>query len=912
MGDEGWLRGKLADGPFWPIESRTKGVNGQKKGECMSSENDVTLHSDQPTMPRRSFLKWAGALGGAAAVAGGVPHGFVAQEALAEEAAESAGTWIPAACWSDCGSKGFNKVLVVDGVPVRGGTDDATEDSPDHPQLRSCARGRALRDRLLGPDRLKYPMKRKHWESGGGDKSLRGRDEWVRISWEEALDIVASEIKRIVEKYGNTAIYGGGIYCEVERTMNLYGGFVDDWASCSSGTWTATGPAIGLPRSRGNTGEDTNDHVDLRNSQLIVLWGYNPAWSRAGVPAYNLLQCKKAGAKFICVDPFFNATAVAMEVAEDDWIPCRPATDHALALGIMHTLLEEDDPESNPLIRWDYLEKYTVGFDAEHMPEGADPKDNFKDYLLGIYDGQPKSAEWASEICGVRPDKIRSLAREIATTERVAIIMSPAPARVNDAQQFPQAMITLGFMTGHVGTPGNMVNSDTGHAWLCEGPELVTGGTWIGRPSNFPGTEPINNPIQDIQINRNEVWDAIINGKYTAGKDDVRDIDIEMIYLGKAARLIQMPGTVKGIEAFRKVEFVVVQDQFLTSQAQFADVVLPITSFWERCGTLTPSYRERLTWSSKVVDPLFESKDDIWVAVELAKRLGVDPELVQPISPEQDIFNQVAAATVIKEDGSGYEPLVTITEQDISDFGVEGTPQQGRIGIKEFKESGIYQVPRVEGDKFGYIFLEDFIKDPEANPLETPSGKIEIHCQTLADNIEKVGFSSISPIPKYARVTEGYEDTFSDWDNKVKGDFPLQLYSLHVLRRAHSSFDNSPWLREAFPNPLYMNPMDADERSLKNGDTILIESPHGKVLRTVNITENIRPGVVAMGQGQWLDWDDELGLDRGGCINVLNGAIATGEGHQGWNSCIVQVTKWDGDPLPADVDVPQRIVEFAE
>lgn len=878
------------------------------------AEASKSLH---PTLPRRDFLKWSCVLGGSAALASGIPQGFAAKEAMADDAAQSEAKWIPAACWGDCGSKGFNKVLVVDGVPVRGGTDQTVEDSPDHPQLRSCARGRALRDRLLGPDRLKYPMKRKNWEPGGGKKELRGRDEWVRISWDEALDIVASETKRIVEKYGNTAIYGGGIYCEVDRTLKLYGGFVEDWAACSSGTWQTSGPYMGLPTGAplgedGGTGEDTNDHVDLRNSQLIVMWGYNPAWSRAGVPSYNLLQCKKAGAKFISVDPFFNPTAVAMEVASEDWIPVRPATDLALALGIMHTLLIEDDPETNPLVRWDFLDKYTVGFDKDHMPEGADPKDNLMDYILGTYDGQPKDAQWASEICGVSPARIRSLALEIAMTQRVAIIMSPASARVNNAQGLPQAMMALGCMTAHYGTSGNMVCSDSGHSWLCEGPQLVNGGTWLARQSDFPGTEPIPNPIADVKINRNEVWSAIVDGKYTAGKDDVRDIDIEMIYVGKAARLNQLPGTVKGIEAFRKVEFVVSQDLAMTPNAQFADIVLPITSVWERVGTLAPSYRERLMWSSKVCEPLFEAKDDIWVAVELAKRLGVDPERVQPMSPEQDMFNQVAAATVIKDDASGFEPLVTITEQDIKDFGVEGVPQQGRIGIKEFKEQGMYSIPRTEGDKFGHIMLEDFVKDPEENRLVTPSGKLEIHCQNLVDIVSERGFNEITPYPSYVRPIEGYEDTFADWEKKEKGEFPLQIISLHVLRRAHSSFDNSQWLREAFPNPLYMNPMDAEERDLAQGETILIRSRHGKVLRTVNITENIRPGVVAMGQGQWLDWDDELGLDRGGCINVLNGGIATDEGHQGWNSCNVQVEKWDGDPLPSDADVPLKIVDFAE
>src|SRR5690606_12336654 len=159
----------------------------------------------------------------------------------------------------------------------------------------------------------------------------------------------------------------------------------------------------------------------------------------------------------------------------------------------------------------------------------------------------------------------------------------------------------------------------------------------------------------------------------------------------------------KAIDAFRKVEFVVAQDLFLTPNCQFADVVLPITSRWERYGEVTESYREQILWTSQALEPLFAAKDDIWVARELAVRLGVDPDRVQPYSPKQDVFNMVARATVIKDDGSGYEPLVTITQEDIDKLGVEGKPQQGRIGFWEFKEKGIYHYPRKLGDKHGHI-----------------------------------------------------------------------------------------------------------------------------------------------------------------------------------------------------------------
>lgn len=880
----------------------------------MSQDNFLKKALTDSILSRRSFMKWSAALGGAAAVAGGVGYGLRSVDAADHEAADE-GRWIPVACWADCGSKGLNKVLVKDGVIVRSGTDDS-EDSPENPQLRACAKGRAQRQRLLGPDRLKYPMVRKHWAPGGGDKELRGRDEWVRISWDEALDILASELKRIKETHGNEAIYSptpstASIYTEVARTLSLFGGFVSDWASCSSGTWTATGPAIGLPRGRQNTGEDMNDFNDLPNAQLIVMWGYNPAWSRAGLPAYAMLRAKKAGAKFICVDPFFTPTAVAMGVSEENWVPVRPATDTALVLGIMHTLLVEDDPKTNPLINWDFLNTHTVGFDADHMPEGADPKENLKDYLLGTFDSTPKTAEWAAEICGVHPDKIRELAREIATTEKVAILMSPAPARINNGDNWPQAIMTLGAMTGHLGSSGNMVGSDGGHGWLVEGDQLVKGGTWIGRPTNFPDVDPVPNPLAEVRMNRNEVWDAIMTGKYTVGKGETRDINVQMLYFAKVERINQAAGTVKAIQAFRNVEFVVVQDMFLTPSAKFADLVLPITSLWERPGNMSPGYREYMLLTSQAIDPLFESKDDVWVARELALRLGLDAERVQPYDTKQDLFNQIAKAEVINDETGEYERLVTITQEDIDKWGVMGEPQQGRVGLDEFQQKGIYRVEREKGDKHKHIMLEDFVKDPEENPLDSPSGKLEIHCQRLADSINAVGFSEIRPIPTYIPPVEGIEDTYADWENKVKGEYPFQLLNLHVARRAHSNFDNTPWMREAFDHKIMVNPVDAETLDIVEDETVLISSRHGRILRRVHVTENVRPGVIGIGQGAWLDWDDDLQLDRGGCANVLCGNIRTGQGHQGWNSANIRIDKWEGEPLQPDYLWPQRIVKFA-
>ncbi|BAD39698.1 dimethyl sulfoxide reductase subunit A [Symbiobacterium thermophilum] len=846
----------------------------------------------QYKLDRRRFLGWSAATAGAALLLGN-QTGLLKLDPAKAKAAPAAeeGKWVTAACWHNCGGRCLNKALVRDGVVIRQKTDDTHEDSPDFPQQRGCARGRSQRKQVFAVDRLRYPMKRKHWEPGGGRKDLRGRDEWVRISWDEALDIVASEIKRIVEKYGNRAILSTG-GSEIGRTLALYGGYVGTWGTTSWGSWR-WGPAkFGMAEGYNDT--SINDRLDLRNSNLIVIWGGNPAWSAGGSPTYHYLQAKKAGAKFIFIDPIYHQSA---ELLADEWIPIRPGTDHAMMLGMAYTLITEDDPVNNPLIDWDFLNRCTVGFDADHMPEGADPKENFKDYVLGTYDGQPKTPEWASEICGVDPHTIRRLAREIATTPRVALLTAWAPARTRNSDSWPQMFMTFGAMTGHMGQPGRMTGVSCHRHTANGGPNLVTSGG-----AGLPG---IKNPINE-SINDSELWNAVLTGKYTAGYNDVRDINIQMIYHGGGAILQTRDGMTKGIEAHRHVEFVVSHSQFLTTNSKYADIVLPVTTPWERLGGLLTGNREILIYYTNVTQPLFEAKDDAWIATEIAKRLGFKEEDIYPISEKQQLFNQLAGSKVMKEDGSGYEPLLTITEEDIAEWGVEGKPQQGRITLKEFEERGIYQVPRRPGDKLGFIAYEAFRKDPENNPLNTASGKLEIHCQALADLIKGYGFTEIDPIPTYQPRKEGYEDTFADWEKKIKGEYPLQVINPHYPRRSHSVFDNVTWLREAFPSMVMLNSQDAAARGIKDGDTVLITSRHGKVLRRAHVTDLIMPGVVGLPHGAWVEMDEEKQIDKAGADNILCGGIPSGQGISAWNSCIVEVTRYD-EPLAPDHTWEPRI-----
>lgn len=860
-------------------------------------------------MSRRNFIKVSAATMAGLALAGCgnvlVPVGE--GEGL-DTAASGEGKWIPAACWHNCGGRCLNKALVVDGVVVRQKTDDTHQDDPNYPQQRGCARGRSQRMQVLGADRLKYPMKRKNWEPGGGKKELRGRDKWVRISWDEALDLVAKETMRIKEQYGNKAILSTSF--ANSPLINALGGGLCRWGVTSDGAWP-------LPRDKmsGNLAGISNDRLDWRNAKLIVLWASNPAWSSAGNPTYNYLQAKKAGAKIIMVDPFYNDTA---QVLADEWIPVRPGTDTALLLGMAYHMI------TNNLQDQKFLDRYTVGFDAQHMPEGADPQENFKDYVLGTYDGQPKTPEWAAEICGTDPRVIRSFANEIATTKPMIFSSSLAAARTHRGQQYCQAFLTVGWMTGNVGISGGgvwscahstasyggntLVRSGSSGLPFIPNPLFPSSGPWGGYGFARPFDTDFYGPAYE------ETWDAILKGEYHAGVRGKIPCDIRMIWAIRGDSgdnyLNQSADINKGIEAFRKLDFIVANDIVLSTISKYADIVLPATTEWEKAGTLLSGNPEALFCYSNVIAPIYEAKDEQWMERELAKRMGVNPDELYPLSPKQQYFNKIAGATVITEDGKGYEPLVTITERDINAWGVVGKPQSGKISLQEFQEKGVYQVPRAPGDQYTYIAGKAFRDDPEANPLPTASGKLEIHYQALADIIKQFGFTTIPPIAQYHPPKEGIEDTYSDWNAKQKGDYPLQLFTIHYARRSHSVFNNIKQLREAFAQEFWMNPVDAAERGLHEGETVLIRSRHGKVIRPLHISERIMPGVVTLGEGAWVELDEQHGVDKAGATNILNGTNLSGQGEEPWNTCNVQVEKWSGEPLQADYKWPQRIIDY--
>lgn len=633
----------------------------------------------------------------------------------------------------------------------------------------------------------------------------------------------------------------------------------------------------------------------ITESELHFHFGNNWMSNKGGNTAWQLNNAREKGGKLIIVEPWLNQTAQGIA---DEWVPIRPGTDTAFVIGMCYHMIENDLQDQ------EYLDKYCVGFDADHMPEGAPVEDNFKDYVLGTYDGEPKTPEWAEAICGVPAADIRRLAEEIAAAKTVDFFAGQSTTKIPAGEMFAQAFYTLAFMHGGMGTPGNYASWVGLHEGMSTAPYCAAGDSSNGaglnpenplKPaalSSVPLFAQIEDPTSWENIDYSECWQSILDGAY--GRDSwpggKKPLDIHVIYSGGYENsLNSLPNANAGIKAFRSVDFVFAANPFFCPSAQYADVVLPVATWWEKGNIAWMNNSDTVYWADRIIDPIYEAKPESYIAEELAKRLGVDPKTVNTMTDEERTYSSLAGAAYLTDvDTSAYAPLLTITQEDIDELGVEGAPQEGLMTVAEFKEKGYYKIQRSFGDSLTSYPWHAFYEDPEANPLPTASGKFEIYSATCAALTNSLGYSTIAPIAKwqYADPNQG--------QGAQTDEYPLLLWTPHSLRRAHTVNDNVYSLREAFPQECFMSTVDAEARGLKNGDIVLMSSPHGQVLRPVKVLPTIVPGAVALQDGAWINIDEETGIDLGGDPNILQAPAASGQGSQSWTGTLVQVEKYTG------------------
>ncbi|MCI8366593.1 MAG: molybdopterin-dependent oxidoreductase [Eggerthellaceae bacterium] len=847
-----------------------------------------------PQLDRRSFVASGLAAAAVLGTAGSL-YGRDSRLAFAEEAAaaESEGEWKTIACSHGCGTRCMNKVLVKDGVVVRQKTDDTHEDSIEYPQQRGCLRGRALYESQMGADRLKYPMKRKSWTPEDPHGDLRGKEGYERISWEEALDIVAGQLKKAYTEVGPKAVYTPGCLSGgyIRPLLNACGGYLGVSDTISFGTHT-------LRVNLGHSSTTVSDRMDMiENAENIIMLGNNPGWGSNGNPSFNFREARDRGAQFIFIGPSYNVSANMLDAK---WIPVKPGTDTALLIGVAYEMLKQDQEAGN-IVDWDFLHTYCVGFDEQSMPEGAKETENFQGYVLGEYDGVPKTAEWASAITGTPVEDIAYLAEALGKDHATILSHGYASARCNGAEDLPQMIMTIAAMGGHFGKPGHACgNYFVDRCGTGGDPILMVGtdGTEAFEPVELtPLCDPslVPDPDHPDYVNALEMWDAVITGTYTnsgrrgAIPPEPATCDIRFIYGSRDNTIRATPNSNRMVEALRTVDFFLVQHIFATASAPYADVILPVLADFEHDIALEygDQDREGFLMFTPLGETPYEAKSDRWIAEQLLERLGYNPKDVYPLSEEQCYFNYLASSMIMDETGE-YRPLITITQADIDEMGVEGEPQQGVVDLPTLRKNGIYQVKRSFGDGYTHIAYADFIADPEANPVNSDSGKFEIYCQQKGDKLNTLGFGgeTYKPYPTY---------------HEQMGDegYPLLMFNTHYPRSACSDFDNVTTLREAFDSPVTMNAADAAAAGIETGDPVLVSSPYGSILRPVSVSHQIVPGAIDVPNGAWPEFNEE-GIDIGGCPNTLYGGSPKGMGVSGYNNVSVKVEKWTGAPIQPD------------
>lgn len=795
-----------------------------------------------PTSPgglrpsRRTVLKWSAAIGGAAGLISATDLARTARaDTVPAETTPSELIW--SACTVNCGSRCPLRLEVKDGTIVRVLSDDTGTDELGSQQVRACVRGRAIRHRVYNPDRLKKPMKRKP-----GTK--RGEEQWETISWEQALDEIADKMKDIKSRYGNEAFYinyGTGTLgatmakswppdeTPFARLLNTYGGYLDHYSDYSTTEITAAYPYFY------GTWYNNNSLDDAANSRLQVMFGNNPLETRmsGGGQTFVTQQVRQnSGVRTIIIDPRYSETAALIG---DDWIPLRPGTDAALIAGMVHVMIRENLHDQA------FLDKYCVGFDEHTLPEGAPANSSYRRYVEGRGpDGVEKTPEWAADITGIPAKRIRQLAREIATAKPCVINQGWGPQRHANGENSARAIFLLACVTGNVGIPGGGIGAREGAPGLPVGSPFNTG---VINPSNkmisvFSWLDAIDHGEQMDTFNagvHEKVAPGVRWGKVPV--DDVTgeptniklEAPIKMVWQYGGNSIVNQTGDNNGsveiLQDDSKCELIVVCDIQYTVSARYADYILPGTSAAEEDDYHAGESAAPMAYgiiSTRAIEPLYECRTVYDICVDLSKRLGTEQAFTEGKTREQWLRQAI-------DESRAADP--------------------GLPSYDDWKAMGIFR-----RDAGPIVALADFREDPAANPLPTPSGKIEIYSDRLRRMAEKWEFGvfrpklpgdQLSPIPEFVASWEG------PLEARESTTHPLQVIGHHFKGRTHSTYGNVDWLQEAHPQTVWINPIDAEPRRIRNGDQVFVYNDRGTVRLEARVTERIMPGVISIPQGAW-------------------------------------------------------------
>jgi molybdopterin guanine dinucleotide-containing S/N-oxide reductase-like protein len=719
--------------------------------------------------------------------------------------------------------------------------------------------------RAYSKNRIPYPMKRVDWNpEGERNPQNRGISKFVRISWDEAANLIAKELKRVNKQYGPYAVLAQGdghgetktVHaahgCQM-KLLDLMGGYTLQARNADSWEGWYWGAKHVWGQDPVGQGKQTNLFKDIsENSKMVLFWGCDPettTWGWGGQQASRLSYWfSDIGIKSVYICPDLNYGAA---VHADKWIPVLPNTDLAMQFAIAYVWITED------LYDEEYIRTHTVGFEY------------LKRHVLGEDNTVAKTPKWAEKICGVPARTIKALARKWAkeaTTiahcnggSYIRSCYSHEPARMEvcllamqglgkpGRNQFKFIEWQLFGINEQMPAPRSEVIPSVKHAY--------TGWRYTTSPQFLPKTliakailsdEPLTWYGQTMAGYPRE--DQFMEYRYPIEEGGS---EIHMIWTDTPCWTTCWTGGNEMIEALRspKIECVVAQHPWLENDCLFADLILPTNTKFETrdisVDTLSGNFNH-LFYEEQCIEPIGESKSD-WEAVgEVAKKLG--------------LFEKYT---------DGHSDI------DLIKRGFELSGVGDRLSFEEFLEKGYYMIPTAEGWEDDVPGFGNFCNDPEKYPLETPSGLLEIYSEDLADVFPDD--EERKPYPQWISYGESHQESLLH--PKAK-ELPFLLVSNHPRWRIHANLDDISWLREIptckvkgadgyLYEPIWINPIDAERLAIQDGDVVKMFNERGWVLGGAYVTERIRPEVIYQDHGARLDPINAGTGDRGGANNLI-------------------------------------------
>ncbi|WP_298021761.1 molybdopterin guanine dinucleotide-containing S/N-oxide reductase [uncultured Campylobacter sp.] len=801
-------------------------------------------------MKRRNFLK----LGAAVSALPLIPSSMLAADKLT--ALKKNGEILTAARW------GILKASVKNGKIVKSAPWKITSKIPNTLQ-------NTMAD-LVYNTRIKAPMVRKSYlaDPDNPKPELRGLDEWVEVKYEDAIKLVARELKKTREQKGASSVFAGSYGWQstgnvhvsrtlLHRFMNLSGGFTGVTGDYSTGA-----AQVIMPHVTGSNQvyeQQTSWPVVLENSKVVVFWGLNPistlrvAWTSSDEQGFKYFeQLKNSDKEIIIIDPIKTVSGKYFE-GKARWIAPRPNTDVAMMLGMAQHLYSQGKYDK------EFLQNYTVGFEK------------FVPYLTGQSDGVAKTPEWASEICGIGADVIKELAIKFYEN-RTMIMAGWGIQRAHHGEQAHWMIVTLCAMLGQIGLAGGgfgfSYHYANGGAPTCAGGVIggmnaasvgvVKDGKFLGLAQDqkqggeaaqawLVNTAKVAFPlarIADVLLNPGKTIDA--NGaKITYPK-------IDFIYWVGGNPIVHHQDTNTNIKAWRKPRTIVVNEIYWTPTAKMADIVFPTTTEYERNDiTMSGDYSNmHIIPMKQVVAKQYGAKDDYQIFTDLCKAYadGLAEVYTDGGKTEMDWIKEF------------YEGAASAVNANTA-LGVQ-MPSFEQWWEKN-EPTEFYETP----ESAAYVSFEDFRNDPVLEALGTPSGLIEIYSDTIA----AMNYKDCGAHPMWFEPVE--------WLGMKDKPAKFHLLSIHPLDRLHSQQSNTSNRKRyavADREPVLINTEDAKELGIKQGDLVRVYNARGEILAGANVSDDIMRGVVQIFEGAWYDPNAE-GLCKNGNPNVLTIDLPTSE-----------------------------------